>query len=574
MQLSTDASVQALKAVAPRAMTPRPYQVEAIDAAFANWRARPNSSQIIVAPTGSGKTLLAGMAAERYLDDHPGERVLVLVHVPELVMQNHATFRKMCPSLSSGIYAAKLGRKDKRAKVTFALVQSVARNVEAFTDVGLIIIDECHLIPHSSDGQYKQVIGAIRQARGNGSNGNGGVRILGMTATPYRLNSGNLLEPYKGNAPLFDEVAYDIDMLDLLEAGHLCKVVTRSTKMQLNVSGVHKRGGEFVDKELDERCNTDVINEQITSEIVAAGMEQSRKSWLVFAVSVDHAQRLAQLIEAKGISCACVWGEMPMVERTRIIQAFCRYQIRCLTSVNVLATGFDHKGVDLIAMCRPTASPGLYLQQAGRALRPLEGKQDALLLDFSGNVFRHGLLTNVRGVHKKDKVGAQEEVNAYVKTCPECRTVIPAAKRTCDQCGYTWPSQQQRREEQLTGHNQAERVMDDLGGWARVLDARYRTTRGRDGKPGVFLLSYVAEMSDGAQVDCSEVFCFDHEPQSWARKRATQEWMRRTGSVAPSSIIEAVTRVCELKRPTQVRIQRSDDGRYLNVRGVKYTPLS
>jgi DNA repair protein RadD len=544
---------------------PRPYQTAAVEACFKNWELRPSSSQLIIAPTGSGKTIMIGMVCEQYLDQAQGGRVLVLAHVPELVEQSFTTLRKMYPRLSAGIYAAKLGRKDKRAKVTFALVQSVARNPDAFRDVGLILIDEAHLVPHASDGQYRDVISAIREARG----GSQFVKILGLTATPWRLNSGNLLEPYKDAEPLFEEIAYEIDMLDLLEEGHLCKVVAKGSQTKLDTTGVSKRMGEYKEDELDKKFNTDEINRSIAKEIVETGVAQNRRSWLVFCITVDHARRMRDLIRTHGINCEMICGETPTAERRRIIDDFKRYRIRCLTSVNVLSTGFDHKGVDLGAMVRPTASPGLYLQQAGRLLRTESGKKDACLLDFACNVFRHGLLTNVRGVFKSRKADEDEDALPKARECPKCGTINEGGVSVCVDCGYSWPKMERgNAEEKLTSKSVAERVMDEAI-WAPVLNATYRHTEPRGGKPGVLQLLYLVPMN-GKTLQASEIWCFNHDPESWARKKACADWSRRTGLVPPASVLEAAQRIEELKRPRMVRVVQSDCGKYWNVKGVRF----
>ncbi len=547
---------------APSRINPRPYQVAAVEATFKNWELRPSSSQLIIAPTGSGKTIMIGQTCERYLSTAQGSRVLVLAHVPELVEQSFSTLRKMYPSLSAGIYAAKLGRKDKRAKVTFALVQSVARNPDAFRDVGLILIDEAHLVPHASDGQYRDVIAAIREARG----GPEFVKILGLTATPWRLNSGNLLEPYKDSEPLFNEIAYEIDMLDLLEEGHLCRVVAKGSKTKLDTSGVSKRMGEYKEDELDKKFNTDEINASIAKEIVDTGVAQGRRSWLVFCITVDHATRMRDLIRDLGISCEMICGETPTAERRRIIGAFKQYRIRCLTSVNVLSTGFDHKGVDLGAMVRPTASPGLYLQQAGRLLRTEDGKKDACLLDFACNVFRHGLLTNVRGVFKSRK--ADEDDGPKGRECPKCATISEPGSTSCAECGYVWPIiQRGNAEEKLTSKSLAEKVMDEAI-WAPVLNATFRHNEPQ-GRPRTLQLLYLVPI-EGRNVQATEVWCFDHDPDSWAAKKARADWSKRTGQIPPESVLEAAQRIEELQRPRFVRVVQSDCGKYYNVKGVRF----
>ncbi len=546
----------------PSLITPRPYQQAAVDAAFANWEQRPSSSQLIIAPTASGKTIMIGLTADRYLGQTQGARVLSLSHVPELIEQSYSTFRKMNPRINAGIYAAKLGRKDMRAKVTFALVQSVARNIEAFRDVGLIIVDEAHLIPHSADGQYRDVIEGIREARG----GNQFVKILGLTATPWRLNSGNLLEPYKDCEPLFQEIAYDIDMLDMLEEGHISRVVARGSKTKLDTTGVSKRMGEYKENELDAKFNTAKINEAIAKEIVDVGTEQERRSWLVFCITVDHATRMRDLIRGHGISCEMVCGETPTAERRKIIADYKAYKIRCLTSVNVLSTGFDHPGVDLGAMVRPTASPGLYLQQAGRLLRTTSGKKDAVLLDFAMNVFRHGLLTNVRGVFKSKK--ADEEIidGPKARECPDCGTLNEPGSKSCVACNYVWPViKQEEREKKLSKFSVADRIMDEAV-WAPVVSATFQH-REPPGRPATLHLTYNVEHPTTRQA--TEVWCFDHPPGSWALNKARADWTKRTGMPAPSSVIEAARRIEELRRPNWVRVVQTDCGKYFNVKGIK-----
>lgn len=545
-------------------ITPRWYQAEAVSATFANWAQRPSSFQIIVAPTGSGKTIMIGMVARRYLDETPGQRVLCLTDRPELVSQNYDTFRRAFPAMSAGVYAAKLGRKDKRAKVTFALVQSVANNVQAFTDVGLIIIDEVHMCPHEGDGQFRTVIAAIRARRGAAF-----VKGLGLSATPWRLNSGNLLEPYKGNPPLFDEISYEIDMLDLLEEGYLCKMVAKGTKTKLDTKGLHKRGDEFIEAEMNVKFNRDDLSREIAGEVVGAAIEQDRRSIIVFCVSVDHATRMRDFIRARGISCETVSVETPTAQRRNIIRDFKQYKIRCLTNVNILSTGFDHPGVDHVAMARPTNSPGLYLQQAGRGMRPHDGKPDALLQDFALNVMRHGLLTSVKGVFKKNKKD-EEDDEAAVKECPSCSTIVPAGVLTCSECGYVWEKREAPdREAKLVGKNTATRVMDDASSWVAVLHATFSHTQGRAEKPGTLRLAYQVQ-GETAPLEAAEYFCLDHGQDSWARKKAEQEWRKRTGLQPPQSVAEALARITELRRPTKVRIVRSDCGKYWNVRGVKF----
>jgi DNA repair protein RadD len=171
----------------------------------------------------------------------------------------------------------------------------------------------------------------------------------------------------------------------------------------------------------------------VAAEIVRLGFE--RKSWLVFCAGVAHAQHIAEALQDEGITTECVTGETPSNERDRILTDFKQGRIRALTNANVLTTGFDAPGIDLVAMLRPTMSPGLYVQMAGRGLRIAEGKTDCLVLDFAGVVEQHGPITAVRPPPKKgDKQG-----EAPVKVCDHCQEICALSVRVCPACGEAFP---------------------------------------------------------------------------------------------------------------------------------------
>jgi DNA repair protein RadD len=155
----------------------------------------------------------------------------------------------------------------------------------------------------------------------------------------------------------------------------------------------------------------------------------------VFCAGVSHAQHIATALQAQGITTECVTGETPSAERDRILTDFKQGRIRALTNANVLTTGFDAPGIDLIAMLRPTMSPGLYVQMAGRGLRIADGKTDCLVLDFAGVVEQHGPITAVKPPPKKgEKVG-----EAPVKVCDHCQEICHLSVRVCPACGEAFP---------------------------------------------------------------------------------------------------------------------------------------
>jgi DNA repair protein RadD len=205
------------------------------------------------------------------------------------------------------------------------------------------------------------------------------------------------------------------------------------TRTKLEVDGVDKRGGEYIESELQAAVDTSDKNAKVVQEII--GLAGGRRSWLVFCAGVDHAHHIKDALIEQGIVAECVTGDTPSAERDRILREFKAGTIQALTNANVLTTGFDAPGIDLVAMLRPTMSPGLYVQMAGRGLRIAPGKTDCLVLDFAGVVEQHGPITAVRPPPKKgDKQG-----EAPVKVCDHCQEICALSVRVCPACGEAFP---------------------------------------------------------------------------------------------------------------------------------------
>lgn len=285
-----------------------------------------------------------------------------------------------------------------------------------------IAAHNCHLIGHKDEGGYRTLLSDIYEANPN-------VRVIGLTATPYRLGHGYITD----KPAIFDALIEPVSIEELIFKGYLSTLRSKITRTKLEVDGVHKRGGEYIEAELQAAVDTTDKNRKVVAEIVRLGHE--RKSWLIFCAGVAHAQHIKEALQDEGIVADCVTGETPSAERDRMLKEFKAGRIQALTNANVLTTGFDAPGIDLIAMLRPTMSPGLYVQMAGRGLRIAEGKTDCLVLDFAGVVEQHGPITAVIPPPKKgDKVG-----EAPVKVCDHCQEICHLSVRECPACGEPFP---------------------------------------------------------------------------------------------------------------------------------------
>ena len=400
----------------------REYQTRTIDQLYAWFEAGNKGNPCLVLPTGSGKSHIIAALCKDALQSWPETRILMLTHVRELISQNAEKMRQHWPNAPMGIYSAGLRQKELGEPITFAGIQSVRNKAQQIGHVDLVIIDEAHLVSHKDEGGYRMLLSDLIQINPN-------LRIVGLTASPYRLGHGYITD----DPAIFSALIQPTSIEELIHKGFLSTLRSKLTATKLEVDGVHKRGGEYIESELQAAVDTSDKNRKVAAEIVRLG--HTRKSWLVFCAGVAHAQHIATALQAQGITTECVTGETPSAERDRILTEFKAGRIRALTNANVLTTGFDAPGIDLIAMLRPTMSPGLYVQMAGRGLRIAPGKTDCLVLDFAGVVEQHGPITAVRAPPKKgDKVG-----EAPVKVCDHCQEICALSVRVCPACGEAFP---------------------------------------------------------------------------------------------------------------------------------------
>lgn len=383
--------------------TLRPYQQEAVDATISYFR-RSSQPAVIVLPTGAGKSLVIAELARVARG-----RVLVLAHVKELVAQNHAKYQAY--GLDADIFAAGLQRKESRAKVVFGSVQSVARNLELFdANFSLLIVDECHRISDADDSQYQQIINQLRQH-------NPQLRLLGLTATPYRLGKGWIYQfHYHGmvrgdERALFRDCIYELPLRYMIKHGFLVPPERLDMPVvQYDFSRLQaQENGLFSEADLNRELKQ---QQRITPHIIQQIVEfaEQREGVMIFAATVEHAREVLGLLPG---SKALISAGTPAAERDALIAAFKARELRYMVNVAVLTTGFDAPHVDLIAILRPTESVSLYQQIVGRGLRLSPGKTDCLILDYAGNP--HDLFTPEVGAPK----GKSDNQPVQV-FCPGC----------------------------------------------------------------------------------------------------------------------------------------------------------
>lgn len=399
----------------------RPYQSKAI-AQLYEWLSNNEGNPCLVLPTGAGKSHVVAALCKDAVQKWPKTRILMLTHVKELIEQNAEKMRIHWPNAPMGIYSASIGKRQLGYPITFAGIQSIAKKSQLIGHIDLVIIDECHLVNHKDEGGYRNLLNELKEI-------NPSMRVIGLTATPYRLGHGLITD----KPAIFDALIEPVSIDELIALGHLAPLRSKITNTELSTEGVHKRGGEFIESELQKAVDVEEKNIAIVDEVIR--LADNRKAWIFFCAGVKHAGHIAEALRIRGIVAEAISGETTKTEREQIIRDFKAGKIRAITNCSVLTTGFDHPDIDLIALLRPTMSPGLYIQMAGRGLRPKSHTDHCLVLDFAGAVATHGPIISVQSPDKASE-GTGE---APVKVCDHCHELCHPSVRECPACGELFP---------------------------------------------------------------------------------------------------------------------------------------
>ncbi|MGD8453627.1 MAG: DEAD/DEAH box helicase [Phycisphaerae bacterium] len=501
-------------------MVLRPYQREAVDAVYAFLRARDDNPCVVI-PTAGGKTPVMATICRDAVQVWHG-RVLILAHVRELLEQAAEKLQLVAPDLPVGVYSAGLKRRDLGYAVTIAGIQSLYQKACDVGAVDLVIVDEAHLIAPDGEGMYRTFLTDMRQI-------NPLVRIIGLTATPFRLRSGTICAPDN----ILNEVCFEVGVRELIVQGYLCPLRTKAGAQRPDYDQLHVRGGEYVAGEVEALMDNEDLVLSACREIVE--QTRDRQSVLIFASGVQHGEHVCQVLtERYQVECGFVCGETLPFQRDETLRRFRAGNLKYLCNVNVLTTGFDAPNIDCVALLRPTLSPGLYYQMVGRGFRLHPGKSDCLVLDYGGNVLRHGPVDAIRLADRESGVGGE----APAKECPKCHALIAAGYAACPECGFEFPERQRSKHEATAG---TEAILS--GEVTRteyeVAEVFYAVHMKRDAPPDAPRTMRV-EYQTGFQTYVSEWVCFEH--QGYPRQKAEIWWRARCDGPVPGNTEEAVER--------------------------------
>lgn len=354
--------------------SPRPYQQDAINAHVNFFKSTKVEHALSILPTGSGKSIVIAHTAMNIEG-----KTLVFQPSKEILEQNYAKY--ISYGYRAAIYSASAGHKFID-KITFATIGSVIRKKHLFNDFRNIIIDECHLV-NAESGMYVDFIKSIE-----------GSKVLGLTATPYRLSAsmeGAMLKFLTRTRPkVFSKVLYYIQNDLLFDNGYLAKLeyfsfdIIKRDMLTMNSSGT-----DFTEASL--RSYYRKIDMPQTTAYYANRLLKKRKNLLIFSSLIEEANKVRHLVEG----CVMITGDTEKKERERILSDFKAGKIKCVVNVGVLTTGFDYPELECVLIARSTMSLALYYQIVGRAMRPHPNKESAWIVDLGGNINFFGKIENL-----------------------------------------------------------------------------------------------------------------------------------------------------------------------------------
>jgi len=536
-------------------ITLRPYQQRAMDQLLDWFRNNQEGHCIVSACVGSGKSVMLAWLCQHAIAQWPETRIIMLVPNKELLEQNYEKLISIWPDAPVGIMSASVGKKQLGHAITIATIGSLYKHAAKVGHVDLLIVDEAHAIPGGEEGMYRKFISDMHKYCPD-------MRVIGATGTPFR-GSGVWLTAV--DDAIFTDIAAYVTMDELLEAGYLTPLTTQPTTTRMDATGVRTVGGDYVVSELARAIDRPELVATACAEAVRLAAD--RHKWLVYCVTVKHAEHVKDELIRLGVHAEIVTGETPKAVRSERIERFRAGQVRALVSVAVLTTGFDVPDVDCIVLLRNTKSPVLYVQIMGRGMRVADGKNDCLVLDFTETIENLGPVNRVRGREQKKK-SAHE---APLKVCDECGSLNPIAATECKTCGTVFDVVATDPHRVTASHA---RIIDDGQAYViehHITDVTYSPHR-KLGKPDSLMVSYWSGIKRVAR----EWVCLDHH--GYARTRAEAWWEKRAPRLrndgqlfvpgSTSQAIEWLMSGYQLATPSVIRVNES--GKYPEIVGYAW----
>lgn len=544
-------------------MALRYYQREAIDAIFAYWQEESGHPLVDMA-TGTGKSITMATLTQELVEGWTDLRVMNIAHREELVSGNFGELVGVWPFAPAGIYAASLGRRDRHAQIIFAQVQTIHNKAAEIGHIDVLEIDEVHLVPADTATMYGRLIRDLLEI-------NPDMKIVGFTATPYRLDSGRLDE---GDDKMFDRVVYTYGIAQGVDDGFLSPLSSKGMSTGFDLTGVGSLGGDYKKGALSAAVDKEEVTRLAVAEAMAYG--QNRRTALFFCSGVDHANHVRDEVRKHGRSCETVHGGTPKTERRNIIADLKAGRLWGVTNDAVLTVGTNIPGIDMIADLAPTKSTSRYVQKAGRGTRPVYPagfnpdnataeerraaiasgpKPNCLYLDYAKNVSYHGPVDMAQ-----PKIPGKGDGTPPVKQCPQddggCGELVHISVMKCPACGHDFPPSEDVK---ITRHAADVPIMSTAEpDWRSVNSRTFRFHEGKGDKPPSVKITYMV-----GYTAINSWMCPEHS--GYAKTKADRYWMEHGGQRPfPSSVMEFLERQNELLSTEEICVE--PNGKFWNVK--------
>lgn len=520
----------------------RYYQEEANQAVLDYWSEKPGNP-LVVAATGTGKSMMQASLTGRLLDGWNDLRIMNTTHVVELVEGNFKELIGIRPFAPAGIWSSSLGRQDANAQVMFSQIQTVHDKAKRIGHVDILQVDESHMIPFKTTTTYRRLIDDLLEI-------NPDMKINGFTATDYRLDGGRLTE---GEGKLFDDVVYDYGIRRGIDDGYLTPITSKRVETNYDLTGVGRSMGEYKAGAYREAVDTDDLNRLVVEEVLDT--EGHRKTKLTFCRGVEHAARIRDEFQRKGRKVELVHGGTPLGERRRLISQLRSGELWGLVNDNVLSTGTNIVNIDLIVDLYKTLSAGRYVQRVGRMTRVIyppgfkteevtaEERRAAIAsylkpngryMDFAGNISEHGPVDMVQ-----PKAPGSGNGEAPIRLCPQCQELCHASVRACPCCGMEFVFEEKPRFESRP--TDAPIISTNGPVWREVTGRKFKHHPGKGGKADSVCIEY------NVGKDIFKEWAGPGHPPGIFKTRSDKYWKVHGGKMPfPASVDEFLDRAAEL----------------------------
>ena len=512
------------------------YQTEAVDAIFKFFSDGKKGDPLVVAPGGSGKTVMIAEFCRRTLEYWPNQKILVLSDDQEILRQDYEAIKAQLPDADIGLYSA--GLKSRTiGQITVGGIQSIYDKPELFEEFDIAVVDECDKISYNKKSRYQKLFNKLK------------IRKIGFTATPFRLGTGYITS---GEDAPFSEIVYDISMKTLqeLDPPRLCKIFSKKTFKTFDASSIGKQNGDFILKELSLAFDKEAITREIVEDLKKYKL--LRKKWLVYAIDIEHCEHVSDILNKAGIKSRTVHSKTG-IDRKSVIKNFRETDdYQALVSVGMLTTGVDIPPVDLIVLLRSTSSIRLHIQIIVRGARvsPETGKEDCLVLDYAGNLKRNGPIDDPI-IKLSGKGGGGE---AIMKVCEQCDELVAIAVRICPCCGAEFLFKHH-----LNLESSQKSVMS-LKNWHNVDETYYKWYVGSKGIAMLMVYHRCGLRTFSQTVPIEHPGKAAYMAQHW--------WKRRSDYGPPTTATEAVKHSDTLKKPIEIEVD--ERGKYDQITDHKF----